>query len=127
MPTKTLRAHEFEQKHLKTEQNSSVEVLAIGDLNEWIQQGYSLPNDRMAFLHIDDMSEAMLADYNPKVVYSPVLAKNFDCIDLSMLLHSLGYNGPYRAIGQGLPKPEVIEREVRGLCPRLDFAIVPTH
>lgn len=100
-------------------------AIAIGELDEWTNQGNSLPGESsISFLSFKDVSEAALAVHRPEVVYSPVLAKDFDCIDLASLLHNIGFQGTYRAVGNGLPKPELIEREVRQMCRRIKFEII---
>ena len=45
-------------------------------------------------------------------------------IDLALELNRLGFSGEYRAISKDLPNPNVIEREVRQLCPHLDFKLI---
>ena len=65
-----------------------------------------------------------MAIHQPELIYSPVLARNFDCIELGMLLQNLGFSGTYRAVGQGLPKPELIEREVRQITRWLKFELL---
>lgn len=104
--------------------SSLVRAVGVGDPQEWRQQGHALPTEGLAFVAFHDVTQEMLDHWQPSVVFSPLLAKNFDCIDLAVLLHSLGYSGEYRAIAIGVPKPGVIEREVRQLCPHLKFRIV---
>ena len=110
-----------------SDQKSPTRVVAVGDLQEWERKGNPLPEGSgITFLSFHDVSEATIADMAPELVYSPVLAKDFDCIELANLLHNIGFSGTYRAIGEGIPKPGLIEREVKQMCPRLDFEIVLT-
>lgn len=102
----------------------SVRALAVGDPGEWQQQGYALPTDGLAFVEFHDVTTTTLEFLQPSLVFSPVLARQFDCIDLAITLHKLGYSGEYRALAVGFPKPAVIEREVRQMCPHLNFKIV---
>ena len=108
-------------------QRSRVSVLAVGESDEWTQQGHSLPRETgVVLVPFEGVTDAALKAYQPDVIYSPVLARSFDCIDLAQLLHSLEYRGSYRAVASDLPKPSVIEREIKHICPRLDFSIVAT-
>ena len=100
-----------------------VPVMAVGDPNEWIRQGHALPKDNIAFISFEDVTEATVEHYSPSIIYSPVLAHAFDCIELALLLRNIGYDGAYRAIAQDLSKPELIEREVSTMCPQLEFKI----
>ena len=72
-----------------------------------------------------EVTPDLLSRLVPRLILSPLLARNFDCVDLAQLLWSLGYDGRYRAIDAGLPDPALIVREVRQLVPTLDFDIVP--
>lgn len=71
-----------------------------------------------------EITDTLLNDLNPSMIISPVLARHFDCIELALLLHNLGFVGAYRAMAKDMPKPELIEREVRQMCPRLNFKLL---
>lgn len=109
------------------DQLSQVKILAVGEPDDWQQQGKSLPNGAVAFVGFRDVTSEMLNHLAPTVIVSPVLALSFDCIELATLLQHLGYTGSYRAVSNSLPKPELIEREVRQICAQLDFRIVKSH
>lgn len=101
-----------------------VSVLAVGNPREWTRQGHELPKDNIAFVSFEEVTEATVEHFSPSIIYSPVLAHAFDCIELALLLRNIGYDGAYRATAQDLPKPDLIEREVSSMCPQLDFKIV---
>ncbi len=102
-----------------------VKVLAIGDPDEWCDRGNPLPSGgQVSFLSFHELTADALAHYQPSVIYSPVLAHAFDCIEMAALLGDLGFNGTYRACASDLPKPEVIEREVRQFCQTFTFEII---
>lgn len=106
------------------EPSTDLKALAVGDTEEWLREGNVVPREGMTFVAFNDIGEETLSALRPAIVYSPLLANTFDCIELALLLSKLGYQGGYRAVSQSVPKPEVIEREVRQLCPRLDFRII---
>lgn len=107
-----------------SEPSSSLKALAVGDSEEWLREGYYVPADGVAFVAFSDIDENVLKTLSPTIVLSPLLANAFDCIDLALLLSKLGYTGRYHAFSQNVPKPNVIEREVRQLCPKLTFKII---
>ncbi len=108
-----------------TSNDETVAILAVGSAAEWREGGNRLQADgRVAFSSLEEVSEESLARLCPTVILSPVLARNFDCIDLAQKLFSLGFTGRYRAVTDQLPDPEMVEREIRHLCPGLDFAIL---
>lgn len=124
MSGKTLRAIEELVPSASGDHESAVSILAVGEPNDWRNQGNVLPSNGIAFVAFSDVTEATLEHFSPEVIYSPVLAPSFDCIELALLLNNLGFTGAYRAVASDLPKPELIVREVRQICTRLDFRIV---
>lgn len=103
----------------------TVSVLAVGESSEWLRRGKAVPSDgSVLFVSIDDVTDALLRRTSPGVVLSPALSPRFDCIDLAVILHQFGYAGRYRALSRELPNPAMVEREIRLICPGLDFAIL---
>lgn len=106
-------------------ESRTARIVAVGDVNCWLQSGNVLPrSDRMRFVSFAEVTAELLADCDPEYVVSPVVAHDFDCIDLAVLLCRLEYTGPYRALSGDLPSPKIIEREIQHLCPTLDFAVI---
>ena len=100
-------------------------ILAVGDTRAWHQRGRRIPSDGMVhFAEFHEVTELLLAELSPRLVLSPLLTRNFDCVDLAQRLAQLGYRGPYRAIDIGLPNPRMIVREIRSLVPTLDFEVL---
>lgn len=119
---------EVTQHHLRESARndlvSTASVLAVGEPDQWKQQGNAFPSSGVTFVAFHEVTESTLNEINPSMVYSPVLAPTFDCIELALLLHNLGYTGAYRAMAKDLPRPALIEREVKQICPRVDFRIM---
>ena len=104
---------------------SGVRILAVGDPDEWAAEGNVQPiSGQISFLSIYEVSADTLEHLQPAMIYSPVLARRFDCIELAVLLEKCGFEGTYRAFATKLPKPEMIEREVRQMCPHFTFEII---
>ena len=101
-----------------------VKIIAVGEPTEWTKKRNPLPSENVAFVSFQDITDITLDHLAPSIIYSPVLAQRFDCIELAVLLHNLGFKGEYRAVARDLPKPDLIVREVRQICPRLSFQIV---
>lgn len=102
-------------------------VMVVGSCHEWKTEGPRLPADRhVAYVDIAEVTAEALAEVAPDMIVSPVLALNFDCIDLAIRLHELGYTGRYSALTSELPDPRLIESEIAAICPQLDFEVVVT-
>ena len=104
-----------------------ITILAIGEPEEWRRTGGMIPSeDKIAFCQFEDVTDELLRRLTPTLILSPVLARRFDCIDLATRLYQLSYPERYRAISSNMPNPHIIEREIKSLCPTLDFAVIQT-
>ena len=100
-------------------------VLALGDVSLWRRSCARVERTSEIFLSdIEQLNAATLAEINPDLILSPVVAARFDCLDVAHALVTLGYKGSYRAIARNLPDPYLIRREVAADCPGLDFDIM---
>jgi hypothetical protein len=101
-------------------------VLAVGDTQAWDVHGHGVPSDHhVVYVDFHDVGQDLMQRVSPRLVVSPILARNFDCVDLAELLGRLRFAGRYRAFGPQLPNPTMITREVRSLVPALDFDVMP--
>jgi hypothetical protein len=101
-------------------------VLAVGDTKVWSAAGRRMPTGgRVVFADFHLVSRELLEELVPHLVVSPILARNFDCVDLAQRLALYQFAGRYRAFGPRLPNPQIITREIRSLVPGLDFDVLP--
>lgn len=108
-------------------ESRTARIVAVGDPEQWARSGRRLPRtDRMRFVAFEEVTADLLLETNPEYILSPVVSTEFDCIDLATLLCRLDYRGPYRAVSADIPSPAIIEREIRQLCPNLDFGVINT-
>lgn len=99
-------------------------VLAVGDVEAWRESGNRLPSGaQMAFVEFSEISRELIDMMEPELVFSPLLARGFDCIDLAQALFMSGFKGQYRAMARVLPDPSMVRREIRAMCPGLDFDV----
>lgn len=103
----------------------NVAVLAVGDTAEWLRRKKPVPpGGHIVLASFSDLSRPLLERLRPKLVLSPLLARDFDCIDLAQMLFALGFTGQYRVISNDLPDPGIVLAEIRTLCPGLDFGVL---
>ncbi len=99
-------------------------VIAVGDLQHWRRSGRSLPwNSEILFRDFRDL-DAVLEERTPDVVLSPLLCRNFDCIDIALHLQARGWRGRLRIMVTDLPRPQIVLEEARCLAPDLDIEII---
>ena len=109
----------------KSERRQNAPIVAVGNVEEWRRAGHALPaNSDLHFCSFDQLDPAFIELFAPPLVLTPLVSTNFDCADVAIRLHETSFTGSVRAIGRDVPRPDMIEREVRALCPALDFAIV---
>lgn len=108
------------------EQNRNrIAILAVGDTDEWLRRKQPVPpGGRILLAAFTDLSFELLDRIKPRVVLSPLLAREFDCIDLAQLLFALGFDGKYRVLSAEIPNPHIVKAEIRSQCPGLDFEIL---
>jgi hypothetical protein len=125
-----MKRHEIEQSldagaGPNTERNQRATILAVGDIEEWARHRGTLPvNGKLAFSSFTGVSAELFDVLAPEIVLSPLLARGFDCIDLAQVLSLIGFQGRYYAVCDALPDPGIIRREIRALCPELDFDVI---
>jgi hypothetical protein len=66
----------------------------------------------------------VLQGQKPDIILSPLVSEDFDAVDVAGVLSALAYDGPYRAVTDTLPDPEIIRKKVRNHAPYLDFDLV---
>lgn len=109
------------------QRQSRVSILAVGDTAEWLRRKQPIPpGGRIILASFSDLSQDLLARIRPKLVLSPLLARDFDCIDLAQMLFALGFGGQYRVISGDIPNPRIVTAEIQSLCPGLDFGVLQT-
>ena len=105
--------------------NNAKSTLVVGDMARWKAQGLNLPNmEGLKFIDLHALTVEVLQDQKPDIILSPLVSEDFDAVDVAGVLSALAYDGPYRAVTNTLPDPEIIRKEVRNHAPYLDFDLV---
>ncbi|MGC9370138.1 MAG: hypothetical protein ACP5DX_11420 [Paracoccaceae bacterium] len=58
-------------------------------------------------------------------VVSPLVAEQFDALDLARELDAAGYRGQYFIIAPPLPRPDLIRRELAAIAPQVEIELLP--
>lgn len=113
---------------LPTAHQGTARILAVGSPKEWERSSAcGRGSGNLLFVAFAEVDAELLRQTTPDAIISPALGWDFDCIDLAVRLTKLGYKGLYRATALNLPRPEVVECEIRQLCPNLDFGIITSY
>ena len=100
-------------------------TLVIGDLARWKAQGRVVPPlDGFQFVDIDALNANVVNEKQPDIILSPLVADDFDAVDVAVKLIELRFRGRYRAIADDLPDADLIRNEVRNFAPQLDFDLL---
>jgi hypothetical protein len=82
------------------------------------------PGSPVAFAQLQDVGAELIDTLRPDIILTPLLSASFDCIDLAIILSALNYRGSFRVLCPLIPSPELIRREIRALCPELEFELI---
>lgn len=94
-------------------------------VTDWVSAGKPLPQDpTLKYVELDEISDDLLTQFAPEVVLSPLVGKGFDAIDVAVRLTSCGYKGRLRATSPDLPNPKIVAKEIRSICPGIDFDLL---
>ncbi len=130
MPYKTTATVRPETKRKKLRQTGAAEasevvVLAVGEYTNWGRVGPSLPWDgKISFAGFGEIDAALISQLDPDVVVSPLVCRNFDCIELAQILDQTGFRGLFRVFTEGLPNPAIVLAEAQALCPNIEIEFV---
>ena len=103
----------------------SPKTLVIGVVTDWVNAGKTLPEDpTLRYIEVEEISKDLLERFEPEVVLSPLVGKGFDAIDVAVRLTSCGYTGRLRATSPDLPNPNLVAKEIRSICPEIDFDLL---
>lgn len=78
----------------------------------------SCPPDRA--YHIHELDGHMRGSYRPEMVVCLAIGALFDCLDVARVLGFHEFDGRFRVIASGLPRPRMIRDELRRIHPALD-------
>lgn len=71
-----------------------------------------------------DLENDWSVQARPDAVVSTLFWREGDVLDATRILCRKGFVGPYRALTPPLPRKRIIEKEVRALCPLIDFEVI---
>jgi len=105
--------------------NNKLLILVVGDIDQWIASGRDLPRiAQTRFCAFSELTAVLLAELQPDIILCPLLAENFDVLDIVAVLDFFEFPGRIRALAPPFPNPEIITREVKVEFPSLDFDII---
>jgi hypothetical protein len=70
------------------------------------------------------LSAGMLQTVRPEIIVAPLIAPEWDLVDLGAALESFGYRGTVHALTRPLPRGELILGELSALYARLTFRLL---
>lgn len=80
--------------------------------------------DGIVIATIEEITSEFISNVAPTMVFSAVVARRFDVIDVAQALSNAGYNGSYRGIANDLPDPAAVIDDVKRTAPKIDFDVI---
>ncbi|MEM9350278.1 MAG: hypothetical protein AAGA47_08455 [Pseudomonadota bacterium] len=77
-------------------------------------------------LHVSfaEVTRGLLERLRPKVVFSPLVHRDFDTAELAERLEECGFTGLYCAIADQVSFPGLVRADVQGLAPNIHFELI---
>lgn len=77
-------------------------------------------------LHVSfkEVTSALLERLRPKIVFSPLVHRDFDTAELAERLQDCGFTGLYCAIAEQLSFPALVRADVQRLAPNVRFELI---
>lgn len=84
------------------------------------------PNDRMLYGRFEHLDAALLTRYAPDAILAPLIAAQFDILDLVSALDRTGFRGPVVIQTRPLPRADLVLGEIRALFPAQCLSLLET-
>ncbi len=78
----------------------------------------------LIYSSLDMLGPAQFRSLAPDVILCPLFSAATDAVQIVEHLADLGYTGPVFAIGPDLPRPELVQEEIRAIAPAITFRLV---
>lgn len=82
------------------------------------------PDDLVIHTQLRHVSMQMLAEVRPDIVIGPLIAADWDIVDLCQRISRCGYQGRILALTRPLPRADLVAGEVGALFPHLEFGLL---
>ena len=100
-------------------------TVLLVDASEALQRLHPRPDRQSVILtQMRMLCRAMLDKVQPDAIVAPLIASDWDVVDLGVLLQDMGYEGALYAMTRPLPRAELVLREVGAVCPRLTVRLL---
>lgn len=87
-------------------------------------QGVGAYGHGFHFVDFDALTSDLLDQIQPEIVFSPLIGKDYDALDVAERLKQSGYSGQYMALSVPVPDTELIRAEVSSAVPGLEFDVL---
>lgn len=82
------------------------------------------PDDLVIHTQFRHVSAQMLAEVRPDLIVGPLIAPDWDIVDLCQRISRCGYQGRIQALTRLLPRADLVSGEVSALFPDLQFELM---
>ena len=83
-----------------------------------------LPMTDVQHIHFADLTADLLATVKPSRIILLLFAAGYDAVTVVEMLEDLGYVGKLTVLAPALPRPRLVERELRSLGPGTRLTLI---
>ena len=100
------------------------ELAVAFDCEHFLGPSGPLPMIGVAHFSFADLTPDLLAATSPSMILLPLFAASYDAVAAVERLQELGYTGKLTILAPELPKPRLVERELRNLGPGTRLTLI---
>ena len=94
------------------------------DCEVFLGPGGPLPMTGVTHLALSDLTAQILSALAPSLIILPLFSSGHDAMTVIERLEDLGYGGRLTVLAPELPKPRLVERELRALGPGARLTLI---
>lgn len=84
------------------------------------------PDDQLLYGRFEHLDAGLLVRFAPDAIVAPLIATQFDILDLVTALDRMGYRGPVVIQTRPLPRADLVLGEIRALFPGQRLSLLET-
>ena len=83
-----------------------------------------LPMAEVTHMRFAQLTVEILSAIRPGMIILPLFSVDYDAACAVEILEAMGFTGVVTVLAPELPKPRVVERELRSLCPGMRLTLI---
>ncbi|MEO6298829.1 MAG: hypothetical protein ABIV25_09010 [Paracoccaceae bacterium] len=101
-----------------------LQVVIAFDCQRLLDADGPLPLEGVLHRNFSDLGPELLSDLKPTRIILPLFSAEHDAMAVIEILEGLKFSGQITVIGPDLPRPRLVERELRAMGPGVRLSLI---